>query len=83
MLKCRFKHFGTIFEFSKDFRRHPKTSEDFQNISKIAELIGMLVFAFSGAFSQVFQRISKHSTKDIGTLTSGNWPTVKFYHVCY
>ena len=48
MLKGRFKQF-------------PKISEDFQ---KSRKLVRMLVFALSGAFSQVFQRISKDFTKD-------------------
>ena len=87
MLKNCFKHFVTISEFfwwfpktSEDVWRFLKISKDFQ---KFCKLVGMLVFSLSGAFSQVFQRISKHSTKGTWTFTSGNWPTVKFFHVCY
>ena len=67
LLENRFENFPTFSDFSQfpkiseDFRRFPKIFKSFQ---KFRELVGMLVFALSGAFSQVFQRISKHSTKD-------------------
>ena len=45
MLEGCFKHFGTISEI---FRRLPKISENFE---KFWKLVGMFVFALSGAFS--------------------------------
>ena len=69
-----------IFRFfpniSEHFQRLPKISEDFQ---KFRKLVGMFVFALSGAFFKVIQRISKHSTKETRTLTSGSWSTVNFF----
>ena len=48
MLKGHLEHFGTFSDFSEDFRRLLKISEDFQKLQK---LVGMFVFALSGAFS--------------------------------
>ena len=45
MLEGRLEHFATFSDF---FRKFPKISEDFQNFRK---LVGMFVFALSGAFS--------------------------------
>ena len=47
MLEGRLEHFVTFSDF---FRRFAKTSEDFQQFRK---LVGMFVFALSGAFSTV------------------------------
>ena len=65
MLKDRFKHFATISNFSEDFRRRPKTSEDFRGFSKISETCWNVGFLhspvlfpkFSKELSNIQQRI--------------------------
>ena len=77
MLEVYFKHSVTFFDFSIDFRRLPKISDDFQRLSedfqKYRKFVGLIVFALSGFFFLSFP-------KNFQTLNKGDR---YFFHVCY
>ena len=85
----RFENFAT---FSEDFRQFPKISKMLDCYFKhfatnFRRFVGMFVFALSGAFSpsfpKNFQTFKKGDTNPYFLPASGNWSTVKFFHVCY
>ena len=90
-----FEDFWRLLTISEDFkkikmleghfRNFPKIFEDVRRFSKIFKNFGYLLVRMflhsSVLFPQVFQRNSKHSTKETGTLPSCNWPTIKIFHV--
>ena len=74
-----------FLNFSKDFRRFPKTSEDFRRFSKISETWQNVYFCTLRCFllsfpNEIFPNIQQRKHQP---LLPVNWSTVKIFHVCY